>query len=180
MACLGVAATGVLITGCHWGTLGTVTASPLSYAEQEKAILTLTGIGMPREEAIRKLTEAGIEGTSGISDSVYYCDLWKHDDGANWHLNVALLFDQSGTLYKTRPAQAETGVLTATDLVRDSGDRSTDDVRPREAPADNDEVADRSVRQHEGNVAKESRLEEGWSSYRDRDHRTPFAPDPRR
>jgi hypothetical protein len=32
--------------------------------------------------------------------------LWNRPDGQRWHIDVALLFDQSGKLYQTRAASA--------------------------------------------------------------------------
>lgn len=82
-----------------------VVASPMSYSEQEREILTLVPIGTPREKALETLTTAGIRGEFGTNDTIYYCDLWKRDDGQQWHLNVALLFDDAGKLYKARMGQ---------------------------------------------------------------------------
>lgn len=100
----------LLLAGCQL-TQPPLVNSPLSYTEQEQAVLKIVPLGTPREEVRDRLSAAGIDGQFGISDSVYYCDTWKRSDGAHWHVNVALLFDQSGILYKTRPAQSETGVL---------------------------------------------------------------------
>ncbi len=63
--------------------------------------------GTRRDDALRKLTEAGIEGSFGISQRVYYCELWNRPDGSRWHLNVALLFDETGKLYKTQAADCD-------------------------------------------------------------------------
>jgi hypothetical protein len=59
----------------------------------------------------KKLADAGIDGSFGVSDSVFYCDVWRREDGNRWYINVALLFDESGRVYKARPAQAATGVM---------------------------------------------------------------------
>jgi hypothetical protein len=84
-----------------------IVACPLTYSEQEKEILTVVPKGITREEALRRLTAAGVEGSYGISRRVYYCDLWKRPNGERWHINVALLFDDRGRLYKTQMAEAD-------------------------------------------------------------------------
>jgi hypothetical protein len=101
----------VLLTGsgCHSGA-PRLAASPLSVAEQQAAILKIAPLGTPREELLERLKEAGIQATPGSSPSIYYCDVWNREDGQRWHLDVALLFDGSGQLYLTRPAQAEIGL----------------------------------------------------------------------
>ena len=68
-------------------------------------------VGTPREAVVERLSKAGIEGTFGTSDSIYYCDLWKRETGERWHLDLALLFDEQGKLYETRPAQSEVAVM---------------------------------------------------------------------
>jgi hypothetical protein len=75
---------------------------PLTYSEQEKEVLNVVPKGTRRDDALRKLAAAGIEGSFGISRRVYYCDLWNRPDGNRWHMNVALLFDETGRLYKTQ------------------------------------------------------------------------------
>src|ERR1700693_5875363 len=85
-------------------------ACPLTYSEQEKEVLTVFPRGTRRDDALRKLAAAGIEGSFGISRRVYYCDLWNRSDGSRWHLNVALLFDETGRLYKTQAAECDVTV----------------------------------------------------------------------
>lgn len=97
----------VVLVGCHLGA-SRITPSPLTYAEQERAIFELVPSGTPRDEVVRKLDEAGISGTFGIRETVYYCDVWKRDDGTRWHVDVALLFDAEGRLYQARRGQAQT------------------------------------------------------------------------
>src|SRR5690606_2661265 len=41
-----------------------------------------------------------------LSNSIYYCDLWERPEGERWHTQVALLFDDEGLLYATRPADS--------------------------------------------------------------------------
>lgn len=84
-----------------------VVPAPLVFEEQSKEILAIIPMGTPKEEAVRKLTEAGISGEFASSPSIYYCDLWERENGNRWHMNVALLFNEQGELYQTRPAQAD-------------------------------------------------------------------------
>ena len=81
--------------------------SPLSYSEQEKELLAIVPKGTRREEALRRLAAAGIEGSFGISHRVYYCDLWNRSNGERWHINVALLFDDTGKFYRTQTAECD-------------------------------------------------------------------------
>jgi len=112
--------TGLLIlTGCQLGR-GRMIDSPLSFQEQSDAILKIIPPGTPRAEAIRKLEEAGIEGTSQAHRSIFYCDIWDRTDGTRWVLNVALLFDEHGRLYKTRRSEADTGIYIPDDAQADS------------------------------------------------------------
>lgn len=98
------------LAGCQM-TNGRIIPSPLSYSEQEKELLVIAPVGTDREEAVRKLSAAGIEGDFGSSRSIYYCDLWNRKNGERWHMNVALMFDKSGKLYKSGTAQSETAML---------------------------------------------------------------------
>jgi hypothetical protein len=80
---------------------------PLTYSEQNKEVLTLVPKGTRRDDALRKLAAAGIEGSFGSSRGIYYCELWNRPDGSRWHLNVAILFDETGKLYKTQAADCD-------------------------------------------------------------------------
>jgi len=84
-----------------------VIPAPMVFEEQSKELLKIAPLGTPKEEAIQKLEAAGISGEFASSPSIYYCDLWERKNGKRWHLNVALLFNEAGALYKTRPAQAD-------------------------------------------------------------------------
>jgi hypothetical protein len=96
----------LVVVGCA-GLNSRIVSCPLTYSEQEKEILAVVPKGTRREEALRKLAAAGIDGSFGISRRVYYCELWNRPDGSRWHLNVALLFDEVGRLYMTRTADCE-------------------------------------------------------------------------
>jgi hypothetical protein len=96
----------LVVVGCA-GLTSQIVPCPLTYSEQEKEILAVVSKGTRREEALRKLAAAGIDGSFGISRRVYYCELWNRPDGSRWHLNVALLFDEVGRLYMTRTADCD-------------------------------------------------------------------------
>ncbi|MFK7778220.1 MAG: hypothetical protein QM501_08875 [Gimesia sp.] len=84
-----------------------VIPAPMVFEDQSKELLEIVPLGTPKEEVIQKLDAAGISGEFASSPSIYYCDLWERENGKRWHLNVALLFNEAGALYKTRPAQAD-------------------------------------------------------------------------
>ena len=101
-------AAGGLTVGCHSVSGGKeFTASPLSTAEQQQAILKIAPLGTDREAALEQLKKSGIEVTPGASPSIYYCDVWNRSNGERWALGVALLFDASGKLYVMREADAK-------------------------------------------------------------------------
>jgi len=105
---LGTVVTGLVFSGCQ--LRGDHALTSPSYQEQKQAVLDVVPLRTTRQQAVEKLHSAGVEGTFGISKSVYYCDLWNRQDGQRWHLDVALFFDQSGRLYKLKPAQSMTGI----------------------------------------------------------------------
>jgi hypothetical protein len=98
------------VTGCV-SLNRSIMPCPLTYSEQEKEILGVVPKGTRREEALRRLAAAGVEGNFGISRRVYYCDLWTRKNGERWHINVALLFDDSGKLYRTQVAECDVSVV---------------------------------------------------------------------
>jgi hypothetical protein len=104
----GISLCTVAIIGCQ--LTSTVEYTSPSDAEQSRAILEIVNIGMTREQAVDALTDKGVQGTSGVSESVYYCDAWDGDDDRHWHLNLALFFDQSGRLYKVASSQPDFGL----------------------------------------------------------------------
>ena len=101
-----------LLSGCM--SRGTIQPSPWTYSQQREAILEIAPLGTPRDDVVTRLANAGIEGSFGISESIYYCDIWDRSDGARWHVNIALYFDESGNLYDIRPGQADTGSYSGT------------------------------------------------------------------
>ncbi len=94
---------------------------PLTYSEQEKEVLAVVPKGLRREEVLKRLAAAGIEGNFGISRRVYYCDLWKRPNGERWQMNVALLFDDAGKLYKTQVAQCDIAPISSQRTPSDQG-----------------------------------------------------------
>jgi hypothetical protein len=84
----------------------TLVDSPLSIEQQQQAVLDIVPRGLPRDEVERRLKNAGIEYRKGGNGSIYYLMLWNRADGQRWHIDVALLFDQSGRLYQTRAGSA--------------------------------------------------------------------------
>ena len=119
LVCLGILA----FSGCQL-TGGRIIPSPLTYSEQEKEILAIVPLGTERDQAVRKLSAAGIDGDFGTGRNIYYCDLWNRNNGERWHLNVALWFDKTGKLYKTHVAQADTGVLASSATTPAAGQKS--------------------------------------------------------
>ena len=111
-AILGLAA---FVVGCasHGASL---VECPLSGDQQQQAVLDIVPRGTSRAEAERKLRAAGIEYSPGQRNSIYYLGLWNRPDGKRWHINVALLFDQDGKLYQTRPADSVTERFTGESL----------------------------------------------------------------
>lgn len=95
----------LLVAGCQLNT-GTLVRCPWQYSRQQQAVLELVPLGTPRDAAIERLAAEGIAGAFGINDTIYYCDVWQREDGDRWHLNVAVLFDESGLVKECRPAQA--------------------------------------------------------------------------
>jgi len=100
----------VLCCGCHMAG-SRYRPTPLSTLEQRQEIEKLVPLGTSRSEVESRLKEAGIELSPGASQRIAYCDIWNRTGGERWDLNVALLFDEAGKLVETRPAQAETGIL---------------------------------------------------------------------
>jgi hypothetical protein len=117
----------LVLAGCA-GLSTQITPCPLTYSEQTKEVLNVVPKGTRREDALRKLAAAGIEGSFGISRRVYYCELWNRPDGSRWHLNVALLFDETGKLYKTQAADCD--VTASPDRSPPSNGAQSNEPRP--------------------------------------------------
>ncbi len=99
--------------GCRLTPSPGLMACPLPASEQVQRVLKVTPLGTPRDQVLKELEAAGVAGTFGENQSIYYCDIWEQEDGSRWHINVALLFDDDGLLYATRPDRA--GKATAVD-----------------------------------------------------------------
>jgi hypothetical protein len=97
---------GITVTGgagCQSPPAPSLVSCPLPTTEQVHEILAIAPLGTSRDDVLQKLSDAGISGSFGENQSLYYCDLWKRKDDLRWHLNVVLLFDDDGKLYATRP-----------------------------------------------------------------------------
>jgi hypothetical protein len=110
----------LIVAGCV-SLNRSIMPSPLTYSEQEKEILAIVPKGIKRDDALRRLAAAGIEGSFGISRRVYYCDLWNRTNGDRWHINVALLFDDTGRFYRTQVADSEVSVMPEDKPARGAG-----------------------------------------------------------
>lgn len=84
--------------------------SPLSVLQQQDEILKIAPLKTPRPEVERRLKAAGVEISSGISQSVCYCDFWNRKEGARWRIDIALMFDSNDQLYAIRQGSASTAV----------------------------------------------------------------------
>jgi hypothetical protein len=122
--------------------------SPLSYSQQQQAVLDVVPRGTSRGEAEKRLRAAGIEFTPGGNGSIYYLSLWNRPDGNRWHISVALLFDAAGKLYESRPADSTTGLVSSTPTT--SRERPAQEREPatasRQADAAVDDADDSAVR----------------------------------
>ena len=109
LAAAGLVALGLV--GCV-GITHAIVPCPLTYSEQEKELLTVVPKGYsPGRKRCVGWRPREWRGSFGISQRVYYCELWKRPSGEQWHINVALLFDDAGKFYKTQVAEAETAVV---------------------------------------------------------------------
>ena len=91
------------VIGCQMTPAPGLVTCPLPSTEQVHSILEIAPLGTSRDDTIAQLEKAGIRGWFGENQSIYYCDIWDRGEGIRWHINVALLFDDSGQLYATRP-----------------------------------------------------------------------------
>ncbi len=102
-----VAAAGFLwCTVCGCVSHRAVAHCPLDQSELSKQILAIAPVGTPRDEAVRKLREAGIAGEFGSKSSklgqdYYCCQSWRRANGETWRLSMLLHFDAAGKLTET-------------------------------------------------------------------------------
>lgn len=108
-----MAVVGAWVAGCQMTPAPGFVNCPLPVVEQTLQVLEIAPLGTARDEAMKRLKTAGIGGDFGENRSIYYCDYWKRSDRESWHINVVLLFDEQGKLYKTRPDLTETGRTSA-------------------------------------------------------------------
>lgn len=99
-----------MLAGCQMTPAPGLITCPFPVAEQTAKILEIAPLGTPRDEAIKRLDQAGVVGNFSTGDrkSTYYCDVWQQGKDERWHINVVLLFDEDGILYGTRPQLAST------------------------------------------------------------------------
>jgi hypothetical protein len=107
-----------------------IVACPLTYSEQVKELLVIVPKGTKRDEVLRRLAKAGVEGNFGSSRRIYYCDLWNRSNGEKWHMNVALLFDDSGKLYNTQVADSEVTAVPAHAEAAEKAKDAPDQAKP--------------------------------------------------
>lgn len=101
----------LVLAGCASGPkTGMLLESPWPSETQQAEVLAIAPIGTPRTETLQKLTDAGLVVHQGASETIYYCDVWNRPDGSRWRMDVALLFDKQGHLYRARSADALTSV----------------------------------------------------------------------
>lgn len=107
-----------LFSGCRLFGVGQP-AEPMSYRQQAAQLREWVPEGTPRDEAVQRLTAAGVEGEfSRVGDSIYYCNFRKNPEtGRRRQMTIALLFDHAGRFYATQPAEGAPG--------GSSGDAST-------------------------------------------------------
>lgn len=99
---MALALCGLPLTGCQ--TLPpSLVACPMPAVEQASRVQKIVPIGTPRDEAVAKLKKAGIDGTFSTGNSIFYCDTWTQGEEERWHINVELLFNESGEVYAYRP-----------------------------------------------------------------------------
>lgn len=117
-----------VIVGCQMTPAPGLISCPFPVEEQTAKILEIVPLGTPRDEAIKRLEEAGIVGNFSIGDSksTYYCDVWQQGKDERWHINVVLLFDEDGILYGTRPQLATTATDRKAKLSQESADPFAD------------------------------------------------------
>ncbi len=79
---------------------------PLDDSDLSKKILAVAPVGTPRDEAVRRLKEAGIVGAFGSEHSAfgkdyYCCQAWRRPQGEVWRISLLVHFDKSGKLCET-------------------------------------------------------------------------------
>ena len=94
-----------LAAGCVGPQIQTVRC-PLDDAALNKKILEIAPVGTPRDEAVKRLNDAGIRGAfgsehSGFGKDYYCCQAWRRPNGEVWRISLLVHFDKSGKLCET-------------------------------------------------------------------------------
>ena len=100
-------AAALLAAGCHLTPVPSAVPCPLPLADQQRSVDEVLAKGVSRDDAIRRLDEAGLQGRFGATESIYYVDTWTRPGGEEWLMEVAVLFDSDGRFTRVRAADAE-------------------------------------------------------------------------
>jgi hypothetical protein len=92
-----------VIAGC---VMPQTVRCPLDDSDLTKKILAIAPVGTPRDETVRRLRAAGIDGAFGSEHSAfgkdyYCCQAWRRTPGEVWRISLLLHFDKSGNLCET-------------------------------------------------------------------------------
>jgi hypothetical protein len=101
----------VWLAGCQMTPSPGLVSCPLPAVEQTTRLLEIAPLGTPRDEVMKRLKDAGVRGNYGQNESIFYCDVWERSETERWHINVVLMFDNEGKLYRTRPELSDTGMV---------------------------------------------------------------------
>ena len=93
----------VWLAGCQMTPSPGLISCPLPAVEQTTRLLEIAPMGTARDEVMKRLKDAGVRGNYGQNESIFYCDVWERSETERWHINVVLMFDNEGKLYRTRP-----------------------------------------------------------------------------
>jgi hypothetical protein len=79
---------------------------PLDDSDLTKKILAVAPVGTLRDETVRRLRAAGIDGAFGSENSAfgkdyYCCQAWRRPHGEVWRISLLLHFDKAGNLCET-------------------------------------------------------------------------------
>ncbi len=79
---------------------------PIKDQDLTAKILEVAPVGTSREEAIRRLRAAGIDGAFGSQGSAFgkdyfCCQSWRQPSGEVWRISLLVHFDKSGNVCET-------------------------------------------------------------------------------
>lgn len=98
----------VLIIGCASPKSGSL-QTLATFTVQRQSLLDVVPIGTDKTTALDRLKAAGVEGNvSRVSEKIFYCDLWRRENGDVWPMNVAILFDSQDKVYRVQSSVGET------------------------------------------------------------------------